>query len=252
MKRAPFFAALLFVAPAAHGQDAPTPAPAAAADLLPAQKEFLNLPEERRREFAKHIARAGELFGQKRIFETLDEVAKAEAVFAKSPDLLNLKGSCYVELRNFDRAIECFREALEVSPNNPSIEFNIAEVLFVTKEWQQAHDMFIEILSKVPKENMALGRIIEFKILLCKKKLGQHEEAAKLAGKYDFFDDSPYHFYAQAALAYDAGDMVKAEEWIARANRVFQNPAILAPWQDTLVEFGYIKSFYGEEDPDAE
>ena len=29
------------------------------------------------------------------------------------------------------------------------------------------------------------------------------------------------------------------------ANRIFQDPNILAPWQDTLVEYGYIKSFYG-------
>jgi tetratricopeptide (TPR) repeat protein len=253
MKRAPLFAALLFLAPAAHGQQAPAPAPAdAAAELLPAQREFLNLPEERRREFFKHIGRAGELFGQKRIFETLDELAKAEAVFANSPELLNLKGSCYVELRNFDKALACFQEALDIAPGNVSIEFNVAEVMFVTKQWQKAHDLFTAILAKAPKENMPLARIVEFKILLCKKKLGQHEEAAQLAEKYDFFDDSPYHFYAQAALAYEAGDLVKAEEWIARANRVFQNPAILAPWQDTLVEYGYIKSFYGNDEADAQ
>jgi hypothetical protein len=29
------------------------------------------------------------------------------------------------------------------------------------------------------------------------------------------------------------------------AGRVFANPAVIAPWQDTLIEFGYIESFYG-------
>jgi hypothetical protein len=42
-------------------------------------------------------------------------------------------------------------------------------------------------------------------------------------------------------------DVVKAEEWLAMASRVFENPDIISPWQDTLVEFGYIKSFYGED-----
>ena len=35
------------------------------------------------------------------------------------------------------------------------------------------------------------------------------------------------------------------------AGRVFRDPNILAPWQDTLVEYGYIKSFYGDNDEAA-
>ena len=88
---------------------------------------------------------------------------------------------------------------------------------------------------------------MEFKILLCKKKLGLKDEVTVLAEKYDFLDDSPYYYYAQAALAYDNNNLIKAEEWLAIAGRIFQDPNVLAPWQDTLVEYGYIKSFYGDE-----
>jgi hypothetical protein len=104
-------------------------------------------------------------------------------------------------------------------------------------------------MKQLPPENTSLGRLVEFKILLCKKKLGKNDEVIVLSEKYDFLDDSPFYYYAQAALAYDKKDLVKAEEWLARANRIFQDPNILAPWQDTLVEYGYIKSFYGEEAP---
>jgi hypothetical protein len=88
---------------------------------------------------------------------------------------------------------------------------------------------------------------VEFKILLCKKKLGLKDQALALSKKYDIDDDSPYFCYAQAAIAYDENKLIEAEEWLARAGRIFQNPAVLAPWQDTLVEFGYIKSFYGND-----
>ena len=84
-------------------------------------------------------------------------------------------------------------------------------------------------------------------MLLCMKKLGMDAEAAALADKYDFLDDSPFHYFAQAALAYDKKDLIKAEEWLAIAGRIFQDPNVIAPWQDTLVEYGYIKSFYGDE-----
>jgi tetratricopeptide (TPR) repeat protein len=216
-------------------------------DLLPNQRAFLTLPEEKRMEFVKSLGEANRVFQQKRIFETLEQIDKASEIFADSPELHNLRGSCFVEMRSFHKALEEFGKAAALSKDNPSITFNIGEVYFVTKEWQKAHDTFQKVLSLLPEDNLALGRLVEFKILLCKKKLGQAEETAALAGKYDFTDDSPFHYFAQAALAYEDKNLVKAEEWLAIAGRVFRDPNILAPWQDTMVEFGYIKSFYGEE-----
>ncbi len=216
-------------------------------ELMPNQKAFLNLPEESRKEFIKHLGEASRLFQQKRVFETLEEVDKASKIFADSPEVLNMRGSCFVEMRAFDKALVQFQQAAALAKDNPSIEFNIAEVLFCTKQWQKAHDLFQKISKALPPENTALGRLVEFKILLCKKKLGQNAEVAILAEKYDFLDDSPYYYYSKAALAYDANDLVKAEEWLGIAGRIFTDPNALAPWQDTLVEYGYIKSFYGDD-----
>lgn len=215
--------------------------------LMPNQQAFLNLPEEVRKEFVKHLGEAQRLFQQKRIFETMDELNKAAKVFEDSPEIYNLRGSCFVEMRAFDKALVEFEKARSFTKENPSIDFNIAEVLFCTKEWKKSLDLFEKILKSLPPENISLGRLVEFKLLLCKKKLGMNAEVASLADKYDFSDDSPYHYYAKAALAYDEKNLIKAEEWLAIAGRVFQDPNALAPWQDTLVEYGYIKSFYGDD-----
>lgn len=221
-------------------------------DLLPSQRAFLNLSEKDRKEFAKHFGEAARYFQQKRIFESLASIHEAEKVFDQSAELLNLQGSCYVEMRAFKKATIAFDGALKINPKNTSIQFNVAEVLFVTKQWQKALDAFSEILPEIPETNIALSRLVEFKMLLCMKKLGMKDDVLILADKYDYQDDSPYYYYAKAALAYDDGDLLQAEEWLARASRIFQDPNIIAPWQDTLVEFGYIKSFYGEETSSAE
>ena len=225
---------------AAAGDSAPEKA-----ELSANQQAFLNLPEERRKDFVKALGEATRLFQQKRIFETMEKLDEATKIFEESPEIMNLRGSCFVEIRAFDKALAEFKRASELAKDNASILFNIAEVYFVTKEWQKSLDLFEKVLALVPEENTALGRLVEFKIMLCKNKLGMKNDAEILAGKYDFLDDSPYYYYAQAALAYEAEDLVKAEEWLAMARRIFQDPAILAPWQDTLVEYGYIKSFYG-------
>jgi tetratricopeptide (TPR) repeat protein len=220
-------------------------------DLLPNQQAFLNLPEESRKDFVKHLSEANRIFQQKRIFETLEELDKANAIFKDSPEIQNLRGSCFVEMRAFDKALAEFKKAAELSKDNPSIEFNIGEVYFVTKEWQKSLDIFEKVLKQLPPETIALSRLTEFKILLCKMKLGKKNEATILAEKFDFLDDSPYYYYAKAALAYEDKNLIKAEEWLATAGRIFNDPNVLAPWQDTLVEYGYIKSFYGDEAAEA-
>lgn len=230
----------------------PQPAAPTAESLMPNQKAFLNLPEESRKDFLKHLEEAGRLFQQKRVFETLDELEKTAKIFKDSAEIYNLRGSCFVEMRAFEKALDQFKQADALSKNNPSIEFNIAEVYFCTKEWKKSVEILEKILKAMPPQNIALSRLVEFKIMLCKKKLGLNDEATILAKKYDFLDDSPFYYYAEAAMAYDADNLVKAEEWLAIAGRVFQDPNVLAPWQDTMVEYGYIKSFYGDDPAAAE
>ena len=250
MKAISLFSLLVLATPlAAQNEANPAEKPPVAEKkpLMPNQQAFLNLPEETRKVFVKHLGEAQRLFQQKRVFETMDELDEAAKVFEDSPEIYNLRGSCFVEMRAFDKALAEFDKAHSYTKENASIDFNIAEVLFCTREWKKALDLFEKIRKMLSPENLPLGRLVEFKILLCKKKLGMNAEAAKLAEKYDFTDDSPYHYYAKAALAYDQKDLIKAEEWLAIASRIFQDPSALAPWQDTLIEYGYIKSFYGDD-----
>jgi predicted Zn-dependent protease len=228
--------------PAKSGDEKP-----AEVKLSPNQEAFLNLPEEARKELVQHYTEANRLFAQKRIFETLEEIDKADKIFPDGPELLNLRGSCYVEMRAFDKALIAFHKALVISPNNPSIKFNVGEIYFVTKQWKKCITTMEEVIQGMPKNDSGASRLLEFKVMLSKKKLGMNDEALAMAKKYDFLDDSPYHYYAEAALAYDKGDLQKAEEWMSIAGRIFRDPAMIMPWQDTFVEYGYIKSFYGNE-----
>jgi tetratricopeptide (TPR) repeat protein len=219
--------------------------------LMSHQQAFLNLPEEDRKSFVKLITESERLFQQKRIFECIEELDKASKIFVDSPEIYNLRGSCFVEMRAFDKALEQYEKARAFTKDNASIDFNIAEMYFVTKEWKKCSDLLEKILKTIPSQQAALGRLVEFKILLCKKKLGMKDVVAAMAEKYDFLDDSPFHYYTKAAICYDENDLVKAEEWLAIAARIFTDPNVLAPWHDTLVEYGYIKSFYGDDSPPA-
>ena len=213
------------------------------------EQEFSNLPKEQREEFQKKLAEAQRLFSQKRVFEAIGKANEAAAIFKNSPDLQNLLGACQVEFRDFDKAMEHFKEADKLAPGQPSIVFNMAELNFVTKDWKAAEVNLEKVLAMTAKSNkpeeLQLSRLVEFKLLLCKLKLGKKDEAAKLAKKYDYLDDSPFPYYAEAAIAFSEGREVEAEGAMARGARIFQSPELLAAWQDTMMEFGYIKGFFG-------
>lgn len=249
----PYFlsALLLLAAIPAFAQETPEApeAPAGQPAYNAQQQAFLNLPKEDRDKYISHMMEARRFLGEKRVFEALDEISKGRTIFADDADAYVLYGSCQVELRAFDKAMEAFKKADELAPNAPGVRFNISEVYFVSKEWAKADAIYEELLKDGAAKGNLLGkqllRLVEFKSLLCKIKLGKMEEAEVLSKKYDFLDDSPYYYYANAALAYSREDTLKAEEWLARARKVYRAPGLLETWQDTLIEFGYIEAFYG-------
>lgn len=220
-------------------------------ELSDAQKEFTNLPEQKRIDYINRVNEASRLFGQKRIFEVLEQTEAARKIFDNNPDVFNMVASCYVEFRDFTKARDFYNKALALNPKSSVVLFNIAELEFVTRNWQACLDKMKEVLPMVPEAGLQTRRIIELKMLLCHIALNQNEQATALANKYDpLRDDTPYYYYAQACLKYRDKDLLKAEEFLQMANRVFENPAYIAPWQDTLIEYGYIASFYGG-DPQA-
>jgi len=205
------------------------------------------LPEEDLEAYGTSTVRCKQLFDQKRIFECLAEIRIAEAIYDKDPTILNLRGACYVEFRNFNKALDAFKRALEIQKGDFNVRFNIAEIKFVSQKYKEA----LADLESLNKEASGQPKyanmipLIKFKSLLCKLKLKDVEGAKALIADTDFLSDSPIYYYGNAALEYNADNGTEAEKWLARARRIFRNQKILAPWQDTLIEFGYIKSFYG-------
>ena len=219
--------------------------------------KFTNLPQEKREEYGGFKLKAEQFFRQKRTFESLDEIHKAQKIFDEDPSLWNLQGSCYVEFRSFNKARKAFRKAQAIDPNNTGILFNLAEMDFVTKNWKGCAQKMTELMGKL-KENsgeemtggtLDLYRLALFKKMLSQLKLGQKDEARQLAkDNWEDWDDTPFTYYSKAALAYSEGEDQEANDWINSAVRVFGGLDRVANWQDTMIEVGYVRSFYGGDE----
>ena len=90
-------------------------------------QEFNNLPETTRKSYIAQFRKAEQLFAQKRIMECLFSLMELEKLYAGNPGLYNLRGACYIEIRNIEKALENFEKAQKLDPSNLTIQFNLAD-----------------------------------------------------------------------------------------------------------------------------
>ena len=243
---------------------APKEASAPKPQINPAYQDaidaFSNLPEKTRFDFMKKRNEANILFQNKRIIEALEQTRQLQEIFPSDPVALNLRGACYVEIRNFDKAREMFHASMNITGPTINVVFNLGEVEFVSSNWSESLAKFEQALELAPERAIGMRRLIEFKLLLSHIGLSKdskldeatrkkHTDAAlSISEKYDYRDDSPFAYYAKAAILYSQGDDTAGLKERLKALRIYSSsPQAISSWEDTLTEFGYVKSYYGNE-----
>ncbi|MDC0088248.1 hypothetical protein OAI07_01760 [Akkermansiaceae bacterium] len=201
-------------------------------------QRFSNLPKEDRVTFDQGLTKAQNLFTQKRIIDTLEKTYALDKIFPDHPTTLGLRAACYVELRNFEKAKAIYKDLLKFNPDSLSTAFNLAELEFVSSNWENADKQFSYLITKLDNKSSNIYRLSEFKILLSKIKLGQIAEAKAIRDKYDKWDTSPFYYYSHAALLSHEGKEKESVEMLKNCRLIWQDDAALASWQDTVKEFG--------------
>lgn len=207
-----------------------------------AREEFAKLPPAKQEEFSKLMTDGEKLMGERRIPEALQKFNDAEVLWPKNPNLMNLKGSALVNLRDFDRAAKYFDECVQLYPGFWQAHFNAAEMNFVRKKWQVAEKDFRVLLAKDKSIEPQTLKLIEYKIILALIKQKKLDDAKTMINKYDSFDDSPLFYYSNAALNFEQDKRKEGEEWVTNARAVY-NPQVNAIFEDSLSELGWLFVF---------
>ncbi len=251
-------------------------------------RRFDNLTPEEKNDYIQHSKKARRFFEQKRIFESLESVGQAQAIYLDDPNMWNLKGSCYMEFRDFVQAAQCFKNTLQLNPNSNASNFNLGEIYYVTAQWEKCLELFTkltknfeQLLEKMEKEHseasametefidsitarsrklLAIEKrqktiaqmihVSRFKMFVSYRKLGNINSAEEISSLYTELDDSPFFYYAKAVKAFENNENQVASESLGQAKRIFKDETLIHSWQDSLVEAGYLVSFYGDNNED--
>lgn len=228
--------------------------PVSARQSLPASpspawiQEFNNLPETTRKSYIAQFRKAEQLFAQKRIMECLFSLMELEKLYAGNPGLYNLRGACYIEIRNIEKALENFEKAQKLDPSNLTIQFNLAEAHYVNHDYSRALKAFTELLLPF-KDNPGMTPLLQFKRYICARKLDNQPLAAELEKLYGPMDDTPYYYCTQAILKLMAGNKEAAQEQLLSAIRIYGGTSAIQAFTDAMTEAGILPSPYGQTVP---
>lgn len=219
---------------------------------------FQKLTKNEQQTFISHKEKAHKFAQEKRTVESLHHALEASSIYNQDNSLMNLLGANYIELRDFKTARKYFLQTYQMSPLSAGATFNLSEVYFVSKDYQNALKYLerAQKLSAVDTSISALTDIIQFKIELSHLALSNDtklsQEARKKHREYfisandvrDYKDHSLLTYYGKAAVAFSQNNSTEAKQWLKKARYIFNNKQAHLPWLDTLLEFGYVSEIY--------
>lgn len=211
-------------------------------------QEFNSLPEASRKSYIDQFRRAEQFFAQKRTMECLFSLTELEKIFSGNPGLYNLRGACYIEIRNVEKALENFEKALKLDPSNLTIRFNLAEAHYVNHDYARAMKAFTELLPAF-KDNSSMTSLLQFKRYICARKLDDQALVKELESLHGPMDDTPYYYCTQAIIKFLGGDTDGAQEQLLSAIRIHGGTSSLQAFTDAMTEAGILPSPYGQTVP---
>lgn len=194
----------------------------------------------RQLEFSKRLESARKSFDTHDISSALAELEMAADLYETHPDVLNLRGSCHMELRDFEKALSDFSQALKKMPESPAIHFNIGEVHFVSKRWDDAIQSFNQAKDSLAPESDALLQLIDFKLMLCEAGRGNRVEFEARFDANSQVQRTLLSEYIKVVKAFQAEDDAAVGAGFKTISEMFPIAEVRAPWNDTLTEFGYV------------
>lgn len=143
-------------------------------ELEKAKVKYRALTSDTKFKFLGYYGIGNCLYKVQRYDEALSFYSKALAnnPLVHSIDVLNKKGLCFMALEQLQEAKECFYDSLNISPDNNTVQMNLALVLSKLGHYSDASKLYKTVLQKSPHNLMAINNLA-----LCMASLKEYDEA---------------------------------------------------------------------------
>jgi tetratricopeptide (TPR) repeat protein len=171
-----------------------------------------------------------------RLEVALDKVNKVIQLDFQNKQAFLLRGSIYAGQKQWDKADHDYEVALVIDPDNVIVKFDLADLKFMQKKYDDARSGFVEMQS-----DKDMGDFATYKIFLCDL-LGAHEDvAARELEAFDQVGGNPSYYFANAAWDLVHNKIGDAAGWLKSAKYIYANsPQKFARYTASLTSLGYL------------
>ncbi len=171
--------------------------------------------------------------------DTTTALARVNAVLQADPRSLAgyvLRGAIYSQLKQWDKAQGDYEAANLINPHSPIVQFNLAEVRFVQKEYDVARPGFVMLEAN---DKSDIGDLATYKVFLCDLFGGHEDLAARDLESIDDVGANPSYYFSHAAWSIYHHKPEDARGWLRSANSIYsvQKNGFYA---SSLFETGYL------------
>lgn len=220
--------------------------PVVAKRLKDISLKFEKLPLESRENYVKYKRKATEASRDQKYFSCMVAIDNALSLFPDDMDMIWLRGICWAQIHEVDKAIEYYDAVLEINPNHIPSLMNLVEINFFGGRYEKTAE-YIRYIDKLMKSRGGNALpLLDFKYFISISKLeaaepGKYEaEIKRMADLFGYMEDHPYYYYSHALQEFSAGDKQEGLIWILKAYLIFESPLLIETWNKALVDTGYI------------
>lgn len=171
-----------------------------------------------------------DLEGAWQLLDQVDATAPNQAVAH------NLRGEILLDQGKIDEAETALHKALAADPQLLAARYNLARVPFANKDYETARKELETLLGAIAGgREKQRERLIRYQIFLTLLLQGREGAAQKAMDEFKMMDGSPALYYAQAAWAFQHGNLKQGYNWVANASNLYSaelNRAFGAPFSD--------------------
>ncbi len=139
-------------------------------------------------------------------------LASALTVSAQSDEKAIRKGNRYYKSGHYEQAIESYRKALEIRPNNAKAQFNLGDVYYAKQSYDTAYAEFQKALEMSPDAKLKSNAVFNMgNCLLAQERFYDAFNIYKVSLKLN-----PENENALYNLEYCRAHLVKSEIWVAQ------------------------------------
>jgi Tfp pilus assembly protein PilF len=153
--------------------------------------------------------------------DTATALQKVNAVLQADPRSLAgyvLRGAIYSSLKQWDKAQGDYEAANLINPHSPVVQYNLAQVHFVQKQYDDARPGFVTLEAN---DKTDIGDLATYKVFLCDLFGGHEDAAARDLEALDDVGENPSYYFGHAAWSLYHHKPEEARNWLRSANTIY-------------------------------